>query len=121
MSSRVSPEHWLYLALSVLCQVTAVVLGKTAALHMEVPSPVSFLTNPWYLAGLACLVLQALFWQLVLRGVRLFVAYLAASINYVLILLASRIFFQEALTLPRVVGTSLIATGVVLVIWEELS
>lgn len=121
MNDRVTPAHWLCLVLSLLCQVTAVILGKTAALHMGKPTLGAFLGNPWYVGGLACLVLQAFFWQLVLRQVRLFVAYLVTSLNYLLILAASRLFFLERVTLLKLAGALVIVAGVYLVVREDLS
>lgn len=120
MNNRVSGIHWLCLALSILLQATAVVLGKTAALRMDSPSLGAFLTSPWYIGGLSCLVLQAFFWQYVLRGVRLVVAYLVTSLNYFVVLAASRIFFAERVTVPNVVGACVIVIGVYLVGREDL-
>jgi drug/metabolite transporter (DMT)-like permease len=112
--------HWLFLLLSLLCQVTAAVTGKLAALRLSAATPHAFLTNRWYLATLACLILQAFFWQLVLRGFRLFVAYLFTSLNYLLILAVSRIFFLEHITLLNVIGAAVIVAGVYLVVREDL-
>jgi multidrug transporter EmrE-like cation transporter len=120
MNDRVRGVHWLFLLLSLLCQVTAAVTGKTAALRLEAATPHAFLTNGWYLATLACLILQAFFWQLVLRGFRLFVAYLFTSLNYLLILAVSRIFFLERITLPNVIGAAVVVAGVYLVVREDL-
>ncbi len=88
---------------------------------METPTPLGFLTNAWYLGGLACLVLQAFFWQLVLRRVRLFVAYLVTSLNSLLILAASRFVFLERVTLLKLVGATVIVLGVYLVVRDDLS
>jgi drug/metabolite transporter (DMT)-like permease len=120
MSERVRPVYWLYLILSLLCQATASVLGKTAALRLGDPTLVAFLSNPWYLGGLSCLVLQAFFWQLVLREVRLMVAYLVTSLNYFLVLAASRVFFQERVSVSNVIGAAIIVVGVYLVVREDL-
>ena len=121
MNDRVRPIHWLYLALSLSCQLTAVVLGKAAALRLGTPTLGAFLTNPWYLGGLVCLVLQAVFWQLVLRDLRLFVAYLVTSLNIFLVLAVSRVLFLERVTVLNIVGASVIVVGVHLVIREDLS
>ena len=121
MSDRIRPVHALYLTLSLLLQVMAVTLGKTAALRMQTTTIAAFLTNPWYLTGVVCLLLQAFFWQLVLRGVRLFVAYLVTSLNYLLILAASRVFFLEQVTFLNFVGAAVIAAGVYVVVREDLA
>jgi drug/metabolite transporter (DMT)-like permease len=96
-------------------------LGKVAALRLSKPTVAAFLTNPWYLGGLACLVLQAFVWQLVLREVRLFVAYMATSLNYFLVLAGSRILFLEKVTALNVAGVAIIVAGVYLVVREDLS
>lgn len=119
MSARLPPVYGLYLALSVLCQASAAVLGKMAALHLGSPTPAAFVSSPWYLAGLILLVLQAFFWQLVLRRVRLFVAYLVTSLNYFLVLLAGRVFFTERVTALNVAGVAVIVAGVYLVVAED--
>ncbi|HXA16311.1 MAG TPA: hypothetical protein VN380_04930 [Thermoanaerobaculia bacterium] len=121
MIDRVHPVSFLYLVLSLCLQATAIVLGKTAALRMGSPTFSAFLSNPWYLGGLACLILQAFFWQLVLREVRLFVAYLVTSMNYFLVLAASRVFFLERVTSVNVIGAAVIVAGVYLVVREDLS
>jgi len=46
MNDRVRPIHWLYLTLCLFFQVTAIILGKTAALRMGTPTLGAFLTNP---------------------------------------------------------------------------
>jgi len=121
LKDQIDPGHWLSLALSLLCQVTAVVFAKQAALSMEGFTPGAFLTSPWYLACIGCLVLQAFFWQIVLRRIRLFVAYLVTSLNYFLILIASRVFFAEQLTLFHFAGAALIVAGVFGVVREDVA
>ena len=97
----------------------AVVLGKTAAFRMGTPTVEAFLTNPWYLAGLACLVLQAFCWQIVLRGIQLFVAYIVSTgLNYLLILAASSVFFRERLSAWNVAGAAFIVVGTCLMVRE---
>ncbi len=121
MKERLRPISAIFIFLSLSFQATAVVLGKTAALRMGSPTPGAFLANPWYFGALACLVLQAFFWQLVLREVQLFVAYLVTSLNYFLVLVASRVFFLERVTSLNVIGAAIIVAGVYLVVREDLS
>jgi drug/metabolite transporter (DMT)-like permease len=118
-SDRARPLHWMLLFLSLAFQVTAVILGKTAALRMGAPAPAAFLTNPWYVSSLGCMVLQTVCWQLVLRGMHLSVAYLATSLNYLLILAASHLFFLEPINAFNVGGSAAIVVGVCLVIREH--
>lgn len=118
---RARPVAFLFLGLSLFFQAGAGVLGKTAALHMGKPTVSAFLTNPWYLGGMACLLSQAVVWQLVLREIRLFVAYLVTSLNYFVVLAASRFLFLERITLLNVAGAAVIVAGVYLVVREDLS
>lgn len=120
MKQAVRPISLLFLGLFLILQTMAVVLGKVAALRMGKPSLSAFLSNPWYLGTLACLVLQAFFWQIVLREVRLFVAYLVTSLNYFLVLMASHILFLERVTRLNVIGAAVIVVGVYLVVREDL-
>jgi len=119
-SVRVRPVIWLFLILSLLCQVAAVIFGKIAALRMGSPTPGAFLTNWWYLGSLACLSMQAICWQIVLRGIRLFVVYLFTSLNYLLVLAASRILFLERVTIANIIGAAVVVTGVYIVVREDL-
>jgi drug/metabolite transporter (DMT)-like permease len=120
MSDRVRFITWLFLILSLLFQVTAIILGKSAALHMGSLNFSAFMRNPWYLSSLVFLVLQAFVWQLVLREVRLFVAYLCTSSSYFLVLAASRFLFQERVTIWHVIGATVMVAGVYLVVREDL-
>jgi multidrug transporter EmrE-like cation transporter len=86
---------------------------------MGTPTIDAFLTNPWYLAGLGCLVLQALCWQIVVRAIQLFVAYIVSTgLNYLLILAASSVFFRERVSVWNVAGAALILIGTCLLVRE---
>jgi len=54
-------------------------------------------------------------WIYALRFVKLSIAYPLTSLNYVGIILGSYYFFNEEITVVRVVGIALVFTGVVLV------
>ena len=116
MSERAAPLYWLCLVLSLLCQVSATVLGKMAAQRMGAPTVAAFATNPWYVGGLLLLVLQAFFWQIVLRHIPLFIAYLTTSLSYLLLLAASRFVFEERVSSLHVAGAVLIAAGVTILV-----
>jgi multidrug transporter EmrE-like cation transporter len=120
MRDTLHPIRWLFLLLSLFCQASAMVLGKYAALRMGAATATAFVTNPYYLAGLGCLVLQAFFWQVVVRGFRLFVAYLFTSLNYLLVLAASRVLFREHVTVSNIAGAAVIIAGVYFVVREDL-
>jgi drug/metabolite transporter (DMT)-like permease len=121
MSERIRPVSIVFIFFSLVFQGAAVVLGKTAALRMESQTAAAFLSNIWYLGAVSCLLFQAFFWQLVLREVRLFVAYLFTSLNYFVVLGASRLFFHERVTGFNIVGAAVIVAGVYVVVREDLA
>ena len=120
MDERDRLSIWFFLIAALLFQAAATVLGKMAALRMGVPTLGAFLRSGWYLGELGCLILQAFFWQFALRRVRLFVAYLFMSLNYLLVLAASRIFFLEHVTSLNIIGAAVVTSGVYLVVREDL-
>jgi drug/metabolite transporter (DMT)-like permease len=121
MNGRVRPLSFVFLALSLSFQTAAVILGKIAALRLGHPTLGAFLSNPWFHGSLACLILQSVVWQLVLREVRLFVAYLVTSLTYFLVLVASRFLFLERVTILNIIGAAVIFAGVYLVLREDLA
>ena len=72
-------------------------------------------TNPWVVCGLALYVCGTVFWLAALSRVDLSYAYPFASLSYVLMLIASWQLFNETITPLRLIGTLIIATGVLVV------
>ena len=72
-------------------------------------------TNPFVFFGLAIYVSGIIFWLVALSRVDLSFAYPFASLSYVLMMIASWIFFKENITLLRVAGSLVIIAGVWLV------
>lgn len=103
-----------WVALSLVCQLLSMIYGKMAALEVGHATPVDVARNPRYLACLGFLALQALFWPQVLRNFPLFRAYIFMSLVYVAIPLVGRFVFGEPLSPANLVGSALIASGVVL-------
>lgn len=90
-----------------------VALGPSG-LHLT--SPAAFVTmlllNPMIVGGLAVYVLGTLFWLVALSRLDLSYAYPFASLNYILVLLASWIFLGEMPSATRLAGVALISLGV---------
>jgi drug/metabolite transporter (DMT)-like permease len=72
-------------------------------------------TNPYVVIGLFIYVCGTLFWLVALSRVDLSFAYPFASLSYVVMLTASWLLFQENITPLRLLGTAIIATGVILI------
>ncbi len=74
----------------------------------------TLLFNPWVLSGFACAFLAALSWMVAMTKFPLGYAYQFMSVTYIAILILSTLFFQETITLPKLIGMSLIVGGLLI-------
>jgi multidrug transporter EmrE-like cation transporter len=74
---------------------------------------VKLLVNPWVASALVGLFLAALAWMAALTKLELSHAYPFMSFAFVLVMVASAIFFQEPLTGPKITGIVLICIGII--------
>ena len=72
-------------------------------------------TNPYVIIGLLTYVTGTVFWLAALSRVDLSYAYPFASLSYVVMLLASWFLFHENITPLRLIGTLVVALGVILI------
>ncbi len=73
------------------------------------------LRTPYLYGGFACVATGAAFWIAAISRADLSWAYPMLALGYVIVLVLSAAFLGERITLPRLIGTALIAIGVVLV------
>lgn len=71
--------------------------------------------NPWVFFGFACFGLSSIFWLVVLSRMELSFVYPMVSVAYVLVALASLVFFKESVSLVRWAGIGVIIFGVFLI------
>ena len=71
--------------------------------------------NPWVVGGLFLYACGTIFWLAGISRVDLSYAYPFASLSYVVMLLVAWQLFDEQITLPRIIGAVVIATGVLIV------
>ena len=109
---HLQPGVWWLLALNLVLLAGQAGLGKQAALAQTGVPIRHFVLNPFYLASVACLILQALIWPLVLRRCPLGFAHGVNSLNYVSILAVSYLVFSEQVTVQNFLGVALIVAGV---------
>jgi drug/metabolite transporter (DMT)-like permease len=114
----------LYILISVLGSAAGQLLLKKGMNSMEpvtlslnqLPSLIwQMATNFYVFIGLAIYLIGTVFWLAALSRVDLSFAYPFASFNYVVILVASWIIFDEKITLSRLLGTVVIGIGVLLI------
>ncbi len=105
-----------FAVVTVLLNGSAQLLLRKAALSGATPSnPLSLLTNVWFVIGLAAYGFSVLTWLVVLRRVPLSIAAPFIALVYVLVPIASRTLFAEAVTTRMWLGMLLVVVGVTLV------
>ncbi len=77
--------------------------------------------RPAILLGLSCHAIGLIFWIVALSQAALSVVFVLGSMQYILILVASRFFLGEKIDGMRFLGTLFIATGIALVALGSLS
>ena len=105
-----------WLALSIACRALAAIFAKFAALFSIGKNVFGLVWNPWFVAELSVLALQALAWTLVLRHRPVSRVYPYNSLVFIVNLLAARWLFSETITLNHIVGMTVIAAGVVVTV-----
>ena len=73
----------------------------------------SLLLNPWVLSGVVSTFLAGVSWMLAMTKFEVSYAFPFVSLNYVLILFASFFIFNEQLTMAKLIGTVIVAIGII--------
>lgn len=110
---------YFFLFLSFICQASTVVIGKEASVSMSEYSVGEIIQNPYYLASIVFLFLQAVFWQLTLKSIPLNIAYVTMSLVYVVVLISSYFIYNEAISRNNILGSLFIVVGVIIVNWKS--
>jgi multidrug transporter EmrE-like cation transporter len=92
---------------------------KLASQSLSAFAPFSVLSNPFFVASLVALVLQALVWLQALKRYPLSIAYPCLSLVNFVILFVAAVYFKEGITLPNVVGLTVISFGVLILSRSE--
>lgn len=114
--------HHIYIFLTVILVVYSQLImkwqvGLAGELPLGVIDKIWFLLGvlfrPWVISGLAATFLSGLSWMAAMTKFPINYAYPFTSLSFLLILVFSSIFFQEAITLNKAIGTGLIVAGVI--------
>ena len=114
--------NFIILGISILLAVTGQLLMKkgmmvfgafsiTQLFHKIIP----MFLNPYVFFGFAFFALSSVFWLVVLSRLELSFVYPMVSVAYILVAIASWIFFKEDVTLMRWAGILVIVLGVFLI------
>lgn len=71
------------------------------------------LLNPWVFSAFASAFLASLAWMATVSKLDLSHAYPFMSLNFVVVFLLSALLFHEPINIPKIVGISLIITGLI--------
>jgi drug/metabolite transporter (DMT)-like permease len=83
---------------------------KMAAMH----EPMSWPYLLWFMGAVAIIGLYAVLWQQVLRRVELSTAYLFKGTTLIFTMLIAALLFGETITVPNIIGSVIIITGITL-------
>lgn len=112
----------VFLSLAIVLTVASQVLQKQVAMvpqNQRGDSAILFFSKqPRFWLALSLLGLALLCWLLVLHTMEVSKAYTLLSLNYVLMLVASRVFFHEDIPLTRWLGVLVIVGGIVCISWS---
>jgi multidrug transporter EmrE-like cation transporter len=113
---------YVYIALTILLTVYGqVVLKWQVSLAGALPASASakaafflgLLLRPWVVSAFAAAFLASIAWMAAMTKFDLSYAYPFMSLNFVLVVLLSGLLFHESISVPRLVGLSLIIIGII--------
>ena len=94
-------------------------VNKAGPLPIGIVEKVSFVLSlllmPWVLLAMASTFLAGVSWMLAMTKFEISYAFPFMSLNYVLILLASFLFFGESFSLPKIVGSLIVVLGILII------
>lgn len=90
-------------------------LNQIGELAISFQTLIDLATTPLMLLGLVIYGASALLWLLALMTVDLSFAYPFLSLTYVIVLGGGVLFFDEQLTVLRIVGASLVVAGLIII------
>ena len=104
-------KYWLALFLAVVISASSQMLLKQGA-SKKYASVVREYLNPWVISGYALMILSTLCIIYAYRGVAYKNGAIIESLGYILIMILSRLLFQEKITKKKLAGNLIILMGV---------
>lgn len=114
---------YLYILLTVLLTVYGQIVIKwqvlkAGAMPEELPEKIGFLVqlllNLWIISAFAAALLASVFWMAAMTKLQLSHAYPFMSLAFLLVMVASAIFFHEPLTTMKLLGIAVVIAGLVI-------
>ena len=79
-------------------------------------SILSMVMNPWVISGLVCYGLSTLFWLVALSRADLSFVYPFIALTFVIIFIASGLYFHESISYTRLAGAAIIICGIIVLV-----
>lgn len=104
---------WIALAIGVILNAAANILVKAGVKGEQHGFLQRILSDPWYIAGMACFGAALVAYSYALTKVPLSIAYpIMTGAGMAIVCSAGYLFFQEPITTTKVLGMALIFTGI---------
>ena len=114
--------NYLFLGCSILLAVAGQLLMKKGMIifgsfpaNEFIQKIIPMVLNPYVFLGITCFGFSAITWLVVLSRFELSFVYPLVSVAYILVAIASYLFFHESVTLIRWLGIAVIVFGVFLI------
>ena len=76
---------------------------------------IDLLLNPWVMSGIVATFLAGVSWMLVMTKFEISYAYPFVSLNYILVLAAGILLFQETMSITKLAGCALVIIGIIVI------
>lgn len=76
---------------------------------------INLLLNPWVISGIVATFLSGVSWLLAMTKFEISYAYPFVSLNYILVMAAGFLLFQESLSVTKLAGSALVILGIVII------
>lgn len=76
---------------------------------------VTLLLNPWVLSGILATFLAGVSWMLTMTKFEISYAYPFVSLNYLLVLAAGFMLFNETISMAKILGSVLVILGIIVI------
>lgn len=76
---------------------------------------ITLLLNPWVMSGIVATFLAGVSWMLAMTKFEISYAYPFISLNYLLVLAAGFLLFNETLSAAKLAGSALVIVGIIVI------
>lgn len=75
----------------------------------------SLLINPWILSGIVATFLAGVSWMLAMTKFQISYAYPYVSLNYILVIIAGALIFNESISFMKIIGSAVVILGIIII------